>query len=222
LFLIKFSVTFSHPQTGDCLKRGEKIELSVTTMKSSEGETVKPESDSFMKNATVQLTTEHNPYEHYNGEYGKEFNHYVKMGVNESDIQESIDKIVELEAKEELKHPQVLDTLDGYIIFDVNDNNLEPLKQPEPAIDHHPHGGHNHDESIAMVTVGCLILSMLVFLLAMVYIRRITRRVPASMIIDPEADLQKPYKLEPSKIVHEPLPRNTSLRSSVMPHDFMS
>lgn len=181
-------------------------------MKSNESKiastTAASTADPFMKNVTVKdtmTTTEHNPYANYSGEYGKEFNHYVKMGVNESNIQDSIDKIVEIEYKtaSEDYRPEIIDTVDGYIILDV-DNNLEQLKHPQYVTDHH--AIHHHEETIAMVTVGCLILGMLVFLLAMVYIRRITRRVPASRDIDPEADMQKPQKLETSKIVHEPLP----------------
>lgn len=173
----------------------------------SETATTAGAADPFMKKVSekVDTTTEHNPYANYSGEYGKEFNHYVKMGVNESDVQESIDKIVEIEykkASEEFR-PHVIDNIDGYIILDT-ENELEPLKHPQYVTDHHTVS--QHDENIAMVTVGCLILGMLVFLLAMVYIRRITRRVPASIDIDPEADLKKPYKLEASKIVHEPLP----------------
>jgi hypothetical protein len=173
----------------------------------SETTTTKTAADPFMKkvSAKADTTTEHNPYANYSGEYGKEFNHYVKMGVNESDVQESIDKIVEIEykkASEEYRH-QIIDVDTPFIILDT-DNDLEPLKHPQYVTDHH--AVNHHDESIAMVTIGCLILGMLVFLLAMVYIRRITRRVPASIDIDPEADLQKPHKLEASKIIHKPLP----------------
>ena len=175
-------------------------------MKLNESET-SVDADTFMKKATVKVatTTEHNLYANYSGEYGKEFNHYVKMGVNESDVQESIDKIVEIEykrASEEFQ-PRVIDTIDGYIILDA-ENEIEPLKHPQYVSDHHT--VHHHEESIAMVTVGCLVLGMLVFLLAMVYIRRITRRLPARD--DPEADMQKPYKFEAPKIkiIHEPLP----------------
>jgi hypothetical protein len=178
-------------------------------MKSNESEitTTTAKADPFMKNVTAKVatTTEHNPYANYSGEYGKEFDHYVKMGVNESDVQQSIDKIVEIEYKKESEvfQPEVIDNVDSYIILDV-DNELEPLKHPQYVTDHHII--HHHEESIAMVTVGCLVLGMLVFLLAMVYIRRITRRVPASRDIEVDGDMQKPYKLEPSRIVHEPLP----------------
>lgn len=169
------------------MKRGETIELPVV-------------------NVTDPLvTTEKNPYMNYSGEYGKEFNHYVKMGLNESGVQESIDKIVEIEYKEASKDipNEVMEDVDGYIILDVP-NELEPLKHPQYVTDHH--AVHHHEETIAMVTVGCLILGMLVFLLAMVYIRRITRQLPVSRDIDNEADMQKPYKIDSSKIVHEPLP----------------
>lgn len=188
------------------MKRGEKIELSTTTMKLNESETATTANaaDPFMKkvNAKVETTTEHNPYANYSGEYGKEFNHYVKMGLNESDVQESIDKIVEIEYKK-ANEEYGQNVIDGYIILD-SENEIEPLKHPQYVSDHHTIS--HHEESIAMVTVGCLILGMLVFLLAMVYIRRITRRLPATRDIDPEADMQKPYKLEATKIVHQPLP----------------
>jgi hypothetical protein len=79
-------------------------------------------------------------------------------------------------------------------------------------MDHH--AVSHHEESIAMVTVGSLILAMLIFLLAMVCIRRITRKVPASRDIEIAEDFQKPqnpFKLEPSKIIHEPLPSRKHL-----------
>lgn len=170
-------------------------------------------------------STEHNPYENYTGEYGKQFNHYVQMGMNESGVQESIDKIMEIEVKqanEELRQ-QLIDDVNGYILFDVSDNEIhdvvEPLKHPQYVSDHHVVG--HHDENIAMVTVGCLILGMLVFLLAMVYIRRITRRVPASRSIDTEADFQameKPYKLEPTKAFHSQWPSKTILVKIQLTH----
>jgi hypothetical protein len=157
-------------------------------------------------------STEHNPYQNYSGEYGKEFNHYVKMSINESNVQESIDKIVDIEirtANEELRQHTLNDN-NEFIIVDVSGNEItdfEPLKHPQYVTDHH--AVSHHEESIAMVTVGCLILGMLVFLLAMVYIRRVTRRVPASRDLDLESDLQKtqrPHILQPSKIMHQPLP----------------
>lgn len=164
-----------------------------------------------MKNPNeTSQSTEHNPYENYSGEYGKQFNHYVRMGINESGIQESIDRIVDMEirnANEDLRQ-QIIEDGNGYIILDVSENeihNLEPLKHPQYVTDHHVVG--HHEESVAMVTVGCLVLGMLVFLLAMVYIRRITRRVQASRDIEADLqDIQKPHKLEPTKIVHAQLP----------------
>lgn len=150
--------------------------------------------------------TDHNPYMNYSGEYGKEFNHYVKMGVNESDVQESIDKIVEIEftkANEDFR--QAVDDAGGYIYFDASENAIDDLESSQYVTDRH--STIHHEEYVAMVTVGCLILGMLVFLLAMVYIRRVTRRVSTTR--DIEADLQKPQKpntFEPTKIVHEPLP----------------
>lgn len=137
------------------------------------------------------------------------------MGVNETDVQGSIDKIVEMEftkANEDFRHQ--VEEAGGYIYLDVSENEiteLEPLKHPQYVTDNHPDHAH-HGETLAMVTVGCLVLGMLVFLIAMVYIRRITRRVPATR--DIEADLQKPqnpYMFEPSKIVHNPFPSKQEL-----------
>lgn len=203
--ILTLPINFSNPKTGECLKSGEKFELTTTTKAAAKA-------DPFMRDP--QTTTEHNPYANYSGEYGKEFNHYMKMGVNESDVQQSIDKIVEMESErgnDELGRPQYIDDADGYILLDVSGNELEQLKHPQYVTDHH--AVSHHEESIAMVTVGCLILGMLVFLLAMVYIRRVTRRVPAT--IDIEAEFQKPQKqskLEPTKIVHEPLPSKSLTR----------
>lgn len=205
---------FSHPQTGECLKSNESIIVTTSTAKTFTA-TNATTADPFIKKAEATsteatLSTEHNPYEHYSGEYGKEYNHYVKMGINDSNVQQSIDKIVNIEIEKvnhEL-HRQAVEDSNEFIIFDVPRNELndfEPLKHPQYVSDHH---AANHQESIAMVTVGCLILGMLVFLLAMVYIRRVTRRLPASRDIDPEADLKRFQKLEPSKILHQPLPSN--------------
>lgn len=133
------------------------------------------------------------------------------MGLNESDVQESIDKIVEIEIKkanEDFRHQAEVQDVDGYIFLDISENeihDLEPLKHPQYVSDHHSVA--QHEENIAMVTVGCLILGMLIFLLAMVYIRRVTRRVPSSR--DIEADMQMPQKQHifgPTKIHHTPLP----------------
>lgn len=162
----------------------------------------------------ASTSTEHSPYANYKGEYGKEFDHYFKMGMNESDVQQSIDKIVELESKkasEEYRYQEVQD-IDGIIYFETSGNEipeLEPLKHPQYVSDHHAVA--HHEEAIAMVTVGCLILGMLIFLLAMVYIRRVTRRVPSPRSIDPEADLQKPqmqkvFDIKTNNFTHLPLP----------------
>lgn len=53
-----------------------------------------------MKNAS-KLQIDHNPYMlmNYSGEYGKQYNHYVKMGMNESGVEESVKKIVEYEVR---------------------------------------------------------------------------------------------------------------------------
>lgn len=193
----------------------EKIDknyFSTTTIKSKLNKTASaPDLNAKTQNVA---TTEHNPYSNYSGEYGKEFNHYVKMGMNESGVQESIDKIVDMEVKyanDELRRRGFLQHADGYVVVDVSENeirDLEPLKHPQYVSDHHSIS--QHDETIAMVTVGCLILGMLVFLLAMVYIRRITRKVPSHQVhLDLEADWKKtlePNKMKPTKIIHESLP----------------
>lgn len=203
-------ITFSNPQTGECLKLGAKFEPTTSTTIKPNANVASVKADPLMEK--LLTTTEHNPYSNYSGEYGKEFNHYVKMGVNESDVQQSIDKIVDIESKrgnDELGRPQYIDDIDGYILVDVSGNEIqdhsEALKHPQFVTDHH--AVNHHEESIAMVTVGCLILGMLVFLLAMVYIRRVTRRVPSTADIEAEFQCpQKPHKVELSKIVHKPLP----------------
>lgn len=185
------------------MRDDEKVELSTTTSKATRKSDPK-----------ASTSTEHSPYANYKGEYGKEFDHYFKMGINESDVQQSIDKIVELESKkasEEYRYQEVQD-IDGIIYFETSGNDIpeiEPLKHPQFVSDHHAVA--HHEETIAMVTVGCLILGMLIFLLAMVYIRRITRRVPSSRIVDPEADMQKPqmqkvFDIKTNNFTHLPLP----------------
>jgi hypothetical protein len=154
-------------------------------------------------------STEKNPYQNYSGEYGKHFNHYVKMGLNESDAQQSVNKIVEYEikkAKEEFEH-QLAEEPEGFIFVDVSGNEIEPLKHPQYVTDHHL--SHHHEETVAMVTVGCLVLGMCIFLIIMVYIMRKQQpreRDPRDIeFIDPRFESKK-TKLPPSKIVHEPLP----------------
>lgn len=190
------------------MRDNEKIELSTTTMKANENEASKAKQ---LAKTDKMTSTEHNPYANFSGEYGKQYDHYYKMGLNESDIQESINKIVDMEvrkANEELRYHAV-DDADGFIYLDIPDNevhNIETLKHPQYISDHH--SVVHHDETMAMVTVGCVIFGMLVFLLAMVYIRRVTRRVQSSR--DIEAYLQKPNKLQSMgsiKTVQAPLPR---------------
>lgn len=143
----------------------------------------------------------------YTGEYGKDYNHYMKMGLNESSVQQSVDKLIEYEIKkasEEL-HGTLITEPDGYIFVDIGGNEIEPLKHPQYVTDHH--NTHHHEESIAMVTVGSLIFGMCIFLILMVYIIR-KQNVPRERdveIIDPHFETKK-TKIPPSKIVHEPLP----------------
>lgn len=104
----------------------------------------------------INVTTEKNPYLNYSGEYGREFNHYLKMGLNESDAQQSVNKLVEYEikkAKEEFE-PDILDDTDSYIFVDVSGNAIhaiEPLKHPQFVTDHHSVA--HHEEVIAMVKI---------------------------------------------------------------------
>lgn len=163
---------------------------------------------------TMSNSTEKNPYMNYTGEYGKEYNHYVKMGLNESDVQESVDKLVEYEIKKanEEMHGTFIDEPDGYIFVDIGGNVIEPLKHhPEFVTDHH-NAHHNHEENVAMVTLGCLVLGMCIFLILMVYIVRKQNappRVRDVEEIDPRFVITKTKT--PSKIVHEPLPSKESL-----------
>lgn len=160
------------------------------------------------KSPMINSSTEHNPYENYTGEYGKEFHHYMQMGLNESNVKESVEKLIEYEIKkvnEEL-HGTYIAEPDGYIFVDVGGNEIEPLKHhPEYVTDHH--NSHHHEENIAMIIIGCLIFGMCIFLIIMVYIVR-KQNAPRERDveeIDPKFDVKK-TKMSPSKIVHEPLP----------------
>lgn len=158
-----------------------------------------------VKNLTLE-TTEKSPYTNYSGEYGKDFNHYMKMGLNESDTQQSVHKLLEMEIKKakEDYDGTIIDDSDGYIFVDVAGNEIEPLKHPQYVTDHH--SVSHHDENIAMVTVGCVVFGMCIFLILMIYILR--KQQPRDRDVE-EIDPQfatKKAKLPPSKIVHEPLP----------------
>jgi hypothetical protein len=166
-------------------------------------------------------TTAKTPYANYSGEYGKEYHHYVKMGLNESDAAQSVHKLMELE--EESKEKELVEVIEDptvsgdFIIVDVTGNEIEPLKHPlsEYVTDHHSHH-HEHEENIAMVTVGCLIFGMLMFLILMMYIMRKQQQHHTNDVqrdvefIDPKFESKK-SKFPPSKIVHEPLPSKSNL-----------
>lgn len=161
-------------------------------------------SEPMTKNSS-KSHVDHNPYMlmNYSGEYGKQFNHYVKMGANESGVEESVKKIIEYEVR---KAEEEYGQFDGYIILDV-ENNFEPLHHPQFVTDHHA-AIREHDETVAMVTVGCVILGMLIFLLAIVYIKRGT--TPVSQIHnanDPEFGIKTEKEFTKiAKIQHSPLP----------------
>lgn len=161
-------------------------------------------SEPMTKNDTKTHHVDHNPYMlmNYSGEYGKQFNHYVKMDANESDVEESVKKIIEYEVR---KAEEEYGQFDGYIILDV-ENNFEPIHHPQFVTDHHA-AIREHDEIVAMVTVGCVILGMMIFLLAIVYIKRATTPRP-QVIHDPESGFVKKEKelVKVAKIQHSPLP----------------
>lgn len=196
------TIKFCCPGYEEFLQDEKKICVSNETLTSK----VLP---SNISSNSLDLTTEKNPYVimNYTGEYGKEFNHYMKMGLNESNVQQSVNKLVEYEIKKasEEMSGNYLTEPEGYIILDVAGNEIEPLKHPQYVTDHH--SVNHHDESIAMVTVGSLIFGMCIFLILMVYIIR-KQNAPRERdieIIDPRFESTK-SKLPPSKIVHEPLP----------------
>lgn len=138
----------------------------------------------------------------YSGEYGKEFNHYVKMGLNESDTQQSVDKLMEMEIK---NAKEDYESVDDYVLVDVAGNVLEPLKHPQYVIDHH--AVSHHEENIAMVTISMVVLGMCIFLIIMIYILRKQQALSRDVEeIDPKFDIQKPKLPPSSKIVREPLP----------------
>lgn len=163
----------------------------------------------------ISNSSEKNPYVNYTGEYGKQYHHYMKMGINDSNVQESVEKLIEFEIKkasEELPEHFITET-DEYIIVDVAGNEIEPLKHPQYVTDHH--SVSHHEESIAMVTVGSLIFGMCIFLILMVYIIR-KQNSPRGRdveIIDPRFETTK-SKLPPSKIVHQPLPSKLRFKNN--------
>ncbi|KAL7039837.1 hypothetical protein ACKWTF_000134 [Chironomus riparius] len=169
-------------------------------------ETDSTTSSAASKNITLELT-EKNPYMNYSGEYGKDFNHYMKMGLNESDPQQSVNKLMEMEikkAKEDYDTPEEED--ESYVFVDVAGNEIEPLKHPQYVMEHH-YFASNHDENLAMVTVGCVIFGMCIFLMLMVYILRKQQQYDRDIeVIDPRFESKK-TKMPPAKIIHDSLPR---------------
>lgn len=162
-----------------------------------------------MKNAS-QHQIDHNPYMlmNYSGEYGKLFDHYVKMGMNESGVEESVKKIVEYEVR---KAEEEYGKLDGYIILDL-ENNFEPVHHPQFVTDRH-NEKMEHDEMVAMVTVACIIVGMMIFLLAVIYIKRATRPEPLSIddIEFGKVPKKKDEMSKFSKIQNSPLPGNLKI-----------
>ncbi|CRK94233.1 CLUMA_CG007748, isoform A [Clunio marinus] len=179
-----------HPQTGECLREEESIEVNKTII----------DSDSF--NASIINSTEHNPYEHYKGEYGKQFNHYLKMSVNESNVQQSIDKIIDMEVRlaTEGRHQQGSLDKDEYIVYEVDGNESDAFQLPKHSIEQE--AMNYHEEMMTMVTVNCFILAVIVLLIFIYVIRKIVRK--RSRNVDPEFNIQEFQK--PLKLIQEPLP----------------
>lgn len=100
--------------------------------------------------------------------------------------------------------------LDGYIILDL-ENNFEPVHHPQFVTDHNK---MEHDEMVAMVTVACIVVGMLIFLLAVIYIKRSSSHHAPSSTVDPEfgkmsMKTEKTGKF--SKIQNSPLPGNLTM-----------
>lgn len=203
------TVKFCCPGYEEFIQDGKKICVSNDTITSTSPITLLNISSN-----SSNFSSERNPYinMNYTGEYGKEFNHYMKMGLNESNVQQSVEKLVEYEIKkanEELSGHYITEP-EGYIIVDVTGNEIEPLKHPQYVTDHH--AVNHHEDSIAMVTVSSLILGMCIFLILMVYIirKQNSPRERDVEIIDPRFEVKK-SQMPPSKIVHEPLPSKKDL-----------
>lgn len=184
------------------LKDDNNLESSTKQSKNSDSEST---DSTTTKNVTLE-TTEKNPYMNYSGEYGKDFNHYMKMGLNESDPQQSVNKLMEMEIKKAKEDYDTPEEDESYVFVDVAGNEIEPLKHPQYVMEHH-YFASNHDENLAMVTVGCVIFGMCIFLMLMVYILRKQQRYDRDIeVVDPRFESKK-GKLPPAKIIHDPLPR---------------
>lgn len=111
------------------------------------------------------------------------------------------------EIEGESEELQNVDYQDGNEFIYLDTNELPDIETTPTYLDHHQLNQHN--ESMAMVTVGCVVLGMFVFLIVMVILRRLTRR----RRVDHEDDFQetmKQIKLDPAKIVYPPMPSKTS------------
>lgn len=144
-------VKFCCPDYEEFEFEGKKICKSNATTTTT---TIKPlvslSKHDNVSSTTPLVSTEKNPYMNYSGEYGKDFNHYMKMGINETDIQQSINKLVEMEIKKarEDYDNQIIDEPDGYIFVDVTGNEIEPLKHPQYVTDHHLVAHHEESRFI--------------------------------------------------------------------------
>lgn len=144
-----------------------------------------------------------NPYMsmNYSGEYAHDYHHYMKT--NETDPQKSVNMLVDAENNNEFLAEDIKQS-GGVLFVELPEHTLEKLRHPQYVIDHQEHD--KHDETVAVVTVGCLLLGMFVFLMLVIYIRKMNKRLP-ERIPDIESYLSKHDHI-PMKFrdMSEPLP----------------
>lgn len=176
----------------------EKIEFKLTktlALDSKGGE----ETSKISQMSHVDI----NPYMsmNYSGEYAHDYHHYMKT--NETDLQKSVNMLVDAENNNEFLAEDIKQS-GGVLFVELPEHTLEKLRHPQYVIDHQEHD--KHDETVAVVTVGCLLLGMFVFLMLVVYIRKMNKRLP-ERIPDIESYLNKHDHI-PMKFrdMSEPLP----------------
>lgn len=97
--------------------------------------------------------------------------------------------------------------------WDINHSHITHNLTDHPEQSHsidHPHH-HDSEQSIAMVTASCLLLSLLVLLILAVYLRRVNKRLSANEAEElrhNELKVSDPPTITAIKIISEPLPSN--------------
>jgi hypothetical protein len=100
--------------------------------------------------------------------------------------------------------PPVIDVLQvdhNHIIYNLSDH-----PEKSHSIDHPHH--HDTNESVAIVTVSCLLLVLFILIMLAIYLQKVNRHLENEQDIRKEIPDNKKMAVTPVKIISEPLPSN--------------